>query len=142
MVEPLSENITFNHNVVIGFHQLTDDIENTIYRKLSEQEFTTKEFEVLNIREFTVKEMLVSGITVVCDVLITAECNSPRIGKIIKVENFEIIKDNIIYTNGRIQIISKLPDPNNIKTEYYLEIQAIKLITKNILCVSTVKSLD
>ena len=142
MAEPLTENITFNHNVVLGFHELTDDIENIIYRKLSEQEFVTKHFEVLNIIAFNVKEMLVSGITVVCDMLITAECNYPRIGKIIKVDNFEIMKDNIIYTNGRIQIISKIPDMNNIKTEYYLEIQAIKLITKNILCVSTVKSFD
>lgn len=131
----LQEIKIFNHSIVISFSDLQEDLENIVYKKLSEQEFYNIFFEVINIINFEIKEMLVSGLTVICDILLTAVCNVPSIGKNITINNFEIKNGNIIYTEGRIQIIAKL---NNkpVQNEYVLCIEALKIVSKNILCVA------
>lgn len=133
----LKETVTFDHKIVLGFSDLTDELQNKIYSKLSEQDFFNTTFEVINITNFSIKEMMVSGINIICKIIVTAECNNPTIGKIITVDMFETRKNSIIYSSGRIQIIAKLPN-NDRETKYNIRIDAVKIVAKNILCVGTI----
>lgn len=131
----MNEQKTFSHKIIIKFSELNQDLENTIYQKLVNQEFLT-DFEVLNILSFNVKEMKVSGIIVICTVDITCECNLPSKGKILEITDFEHHKDTLIYRNSRIQII--VNKPKIIKPKYTIKIEDFKVISKNILCVASI----
>lgn len=134
----IQETKIFSNKVVLCFSDLQDDLETRIYKKLSEQDFYNYEFEVLNIINFSVKDIIVSGLTIICDILITALCNVPSIGKKITIDNFVVRNGNIIFTTGRIQIISKLIPNKPIKNIYTVNIEVVKIVSKSILCVANI----
>jgi len=134
----IKETKIFNHKVVLCFSDLQDDLETRIYKKLSELDFYNYEFDILNIINFSVKDMLVSGLTIICEVVITALCNVPAVDKKINIDNFVVRNGNIIFTTGRIQIISKLLKNKVLKNSYTVKIDAVKIVSKSILCVASI----
>lgn len=136
----MEEVMSFNYTIVLGFGDLCEELENNIYTKLSEQDFFNTSFEVIHITNFIIKEMVVSGNVVLCKLWITANCNNPSIGKKIRIDEFQI-KNNgsLIYSKGRIQIIAKIPQNMINNKSFIVKIEAVKLVTKNILCVAAVE---
>lgn len=135
--ESLEEVITFNHKIILGFSSLKDGIYDKIYAKLSENEFTNMNYDVKDIKNYSVLEMKISGKTIICKLSVTAACNNPRVGKCIIIENFEVKNKKIIYRNGRIQVIAK-QENHPEKSSYILRIDAVKNVNKNILCIGTI----
>lgn len=139
IVSDISETKTFEYKIQCNFSDLTDNFEERIFKKLSEQDFFNTVFDVINIINFKVKEMKVVENFIDCLLKITVVCNNPEIGKIIKINNnFKINKTSLIYSKGRIQIIASLPTNIDIKNEYYIKIESVKTLVKNILCVGTI----
>lgn len=136
-VENLDEIITFIHKIILGFNSLKDGLYDKIYAKLSENEFTNMDYDVKDIKNYSVQELKVSGKTIVCKLNVTAVCNNPRIGKRIMIDNFEVKNKKIIYRNGRIQAIVK-QENHPEKSSYIIRIDAIKNVNKNILCIGTI----
>lgn len=131
----MKEYLSFDYEIILSFQDLNSELENTIYRKLSTEEFLTKPFEVLNITEFNVKELLVKNNAILCKLKITALCNNPTINKTVVItENFKIDNDNLLlFFKGRIQILTKIKDKN--KKEFHIKITDMKLLSRNILCI-------
>lgn len=132
----LKETLKFNHTIILLFSDLTRNLQNKIYQKLSQNDFFNYNFEVINIINFYVKQMLVQDKYILCNLDITAVCNNPTKGKIIKISDFEVTKTSIIYINGRIQIIAKYQGVP--KQSYSIKIEDSKMFSKNILCVATI----
>lgn len=137
MFEDLYEIKVFETKVVVGFHELTDDLENKIYRKLSEKDFYTNPFEILNITKFKVKEMKVQNNVQVCLLTVTAEVLYPQKNKIITVKDFRVQEGNLICAFKRIQLIASLEN-HRVQEEYKVCIEDIKILGENILCVGEI----
>ncbi|QIH04938.1 hypothetical protein [Dasineura jujubifolia toursvirus 2a] len=140
-MENMREIITFQHTVVVGFELLNRELQNNIYNIISANEYFNTKYEVLEIVDFKINDMIVKGGKIVCNLSITADVNNPKPGKRIFVNEFHEIKgDTIIYTSPgkRIQIIAKTNVPNisKLKDGFILEIIESKIVSKNILCVA------
>lgn len=128
---------TFQYKIIIKFSELNQELENSIYKKLVDTDFLT-DFEVINILSFTVKEMFVNGLIVICKLDVISECNCPTIGKILEISDFIEHGDSIIYRSGRIQIISEKPINYIRGNMYKIKIEDKKVISRNILCVGAI----
>lgn len=140
----MEEILSFNIKIVVAFKDLGEDLDKKIYEKISEQEFFNFPFEVIDVVDFRIKEMVVSNNVVVCKIKVTARCNNPSSGKIVVLPSsaFTIINGNHVYKTpeSRIQIIAKHDDCPNIEnsSEIKIKIEAVKQIAKNILCVASI----
>lgn len=137
----MEEIIFFQHKIVLSFSDLNDFLKKTIETKLKNYEFNDYQFEVLKIINFVIKEMLVNEKSVICKLKVKAIANVPKIGKIIDItENFIIKNENLIYSNNRLQLIAQI-NPNILKqnkTSFKIKIEAIKQLSKNILCAGVI----
>jgi hypothetical protein len=127
------KNIIFKQEIIISFSELDDELENHIYDKLSSKEFKDKTFEVLEIKNFKIIEMITNPhCKVLCNIEIEGLCNNPEINDIIKIdENFSIVDNLIIYVDSKVQIISEL---KNKKKPFVLKIKTKKMVANNIIC--------
>lgn len=137
-MDSLIEKLSFEHQITLSFGDLQDNLYVRIQNKLAHQKFYEQPFEVVDIIEFYVKDMIVnSNNTIICNLNVIALCNNPRVGKIVEIRDFEIRKNTIIYNKNRIQIIAETK-PQEIKTKYHVQIDEIKIVCKNILCVAVI----
>jgi hypothetical protein len=139
----MEETVIFDHTIVIGFSDLTNNLQDRIFSKISEQEFFNTPYEVCNITSFEIKEMLVSGSAVVCKVVITATANYPKVGSVFTISEYAIKNNNIVYIHkpsGRIIINARLPEGVTVTAgqPVKISIEDCKRMAKNILCVAKV----
>lgn len=136
----LVEIINFNYDVTLGFECLNTDLQNTLYNVLCEDEFESKQFEIITILDFTIKEILVIDRTICCKLKIKANCLYPCVHKVITVTDFSLIENSTLIKRygNRIQIAADLENNSEILNSYKIKIIKVQSIRNTIMCIGEI----
>lgn len=136
----LVEIITFNYDVTLGFAYLNTDLQNTLYNVLCEDEFESKQFEIITILDFTIKEILVIDRNICCKLKIKANCLYPCVQKVLTVTDFSLIENSTIIKRygNRIQIAADIEDGSEIVDSYKIKIVKVQSVWNTIMCIAEI----